>query len=323
MATEADDLPENVLIEYYRRFFGEPDEYVDVYAGFGLFFVGIAFGAIALVAFLVSTTAEPNGALYYSARKAGFSVGMVGVPLVMVGVIVLLPVERKAIAGGALGTAITLVATGLFYWAYPYHFNIPTNTRPDYSGPIVLIYALGLAVLFAATAAALIAYLIASQKPTPAEIQAPEDEEDDEESYSDEEIREDIETAMEGVDLTWGGVEKHEGTALQLNVDMGDADLSGMQVEAERTTSDRGVDDQVSGLTSMKAGDAKTATSESTVDDQTAALNDLRERKRAEEAGETPSQPVGRLSDVTDRVSRLGPVETITERARSLIGKIR
>ncbi|AWB26548.1 DUF7139 domain-containing protein [Halococcoides cellulosivorans] len=321
MATDAEDLPENALIEYYRRFFGEPDEYVDVYAGFGLFFAGIAFGAIALVAFLVSTTAQPYEGLYYPARRAGFSVGLVGVPMILLGVIVLLPVERKAIVGGAVGTVFTLIATAWFYTAYPYNFNVAGTGQADYSGQIVLIYAVGLAVLLAATATALIAYLIARQKPGPADIQAPdEDDEQDEESYSDEQIRDDIDTAMEGVELTWGGVEKHEGTALKLNTDFGDADLSGMQVEATKTTSDRGVDDQVAGLSSMKAGEAKTATSESTVDDQTAALNDLRDRKRAGEAGE-PSQTVGRLSDVTDRAERIGPIGAIADRVRSLFGR--
>ena len=42
---------ENRLLEYYRRYVGDPDRTIDVYAGFGLFFAGIGLGLIGVAVF--------------------------------------------------------------------------------------------------------------------------------------------------------------------------------------------------------------------------------------------------------------------------------
>jgi hypothetical protein len=294
----AEPLPDNVLFEWYRRYLGEPDTRVDVYLGFGLFFGGIGLGMLALLVFLYTRTLAYQSGAYFAWTEPAYALGMVGLPVFLLGIIVLLPVERRAVLAGAAGVAITVAAVAAFAWAYPRHWNY---RPPDYSGQIVLLYGIGLAGVFASTGAALFAYLIAQTKPRPADFEPAEQEET--ESYTDEEIRADIDQAMSEVDITWGGVEKHEGTPLQLNVDTEGMDVSGMAVEADRVTSTRSVDNQVADLKALKGGEKKTAKSTSTVDDQTARLTELRERKRNEEPA--PGQQTGSLSDVWDRIKSI------------------
>jgi hypothetical protein len=143
----------------------------------------------------------------------------------------------------------------------------------------MFVYGVGLTALLASTGGALVAYHVERARPGPADIQGVEDEDGDE--FSDEDIQRDIEEAMEGVDITWGGVERHEGTSLKLNPDMDDIDTSGMNVEAKRVHSS-GVDDQVLSLQGLKGGEAKSNRSTTTVDDQTSRLQELRQRQQEE-----------------------------------------
>ena len=290
---------ENQLFEWYRTYIGEPDARTDVYLGFGLFFGGIALGVIALVLFLWGSAAEPRTAAYFARIGPAYTLGMLSLPAAMIGIVVLLPVEKKAQYAAAVGGAINLAAVLGFNVVYPADWN---GYGADYTMEVVAAYATGLTVVVGATGAALVAHQLAQVTPAPGDIEATADE-DDEETISDEQIESDIESAMEGVDMSWGGVEKHEGRKISINTDS-DIDVDGMNVEAE-TSRSSGVDSQVQGLRQMKGGEKKTATSESTVDDQTAKLNELRQQKR--EDSESASADEGGLAGLLSRLrNRLG-----------------
>jgi hypothetical protein len=274
-----DSVPDNVLFELYEEYIGEPDARADVYLGFGMFFAGIALATVGLLLFLWGGQFEYQTDAYWAWREPAYALGMMSLPSTLLGVIVLLPVDNRAIYSGAAGTAVTFLAVVAFALFYPNQWNV---VGTDYSGPVVLVYGVGLAAVLSSTGAALVAHQISRYKPGPADIDPVEDEEP-EESYSDEEIEQDIEDAMEDVDITWGGVEKHEGTSLSLNIDEESIDTSGMDVEAEKVVSSTSTDDQVQGLRAMKGGQQKKESSTSTVDDQTSKLTELRERKREEE----------------------------------------
>jgi len=280
--TDDDPLPDNALFDLYERYIGEPDSRVDVYLGFGLFFGGIALAGVGLVLFLAAFGFERGSDTYWLFREGSFGMGMMSVPTLLLGILVLLPVASRAVYAGAIGTAITFGAVIGFAILYPYNFNVE---GAQYTVHVVLGYGVGMAFVLAATGSALVAHQIERNKPGPADIEPIEESEPEpEETFSDEEIREDIEQAMEDVDITWGGVEKHEGTSLQL--EMGeDMDTSGMDVDLDATTITRSssTDTQVQGLKALKGGEKQTDTSESTVDDQTAALTELRQRRREEE----------------------------------------
>ncbi|MFW6018813.1 MAG: DUF7139 domain-containing protein [Halapricum sp.] len=281
-----EDLPDNVLFELYRHYIGEPDDQIDVYLGFGLFFGGIALAAIGLVFFVVGTTFEYGTDTFWLLREIAFAMGMLAVPTLLLGVLVLLPVDVRATYTGVVGTAITVVAVVGFSVLYPYEFNVE---GAEYTIHVVLAYAIGMALVLVSTGAALVAHQIERAKPSPADIE-PMEEPEPKESYTDEEIRRDIEDAMSDVDITWGGVERHEGQSLTLDMGDADYDLSGMDVEAERITSSTSTDAQVQGLKALKGGEKKTATSKSTVDDQTTKLNELRQRRKEEQRAKATAE---------------------------------
>lgn len=276
------DLPDNKLFELYEQYIGEPDAETDVYLGFGLFFVGIAFAVIALGLFVWAGAFERGASAYWARRGPAFALGMLSVPTLMLSLVVLLPVEKRALLSGVGGWTICLLAVGVFWRVYPDNWNVAESA--DYSVQVTAVFALGMTVITASTGAALIAHQLARARPGPTDID-PMEEEDEEETYTTEQIEEDIENAMEGVDLSWGGVEKHESKRLEFSSGP-EFDASGVDVEATTTRQEGSVDDQVSGLRQLKGGEKKTATSESTVDDQTNKLKELREQRRKEEAAD-------------------------------------
>lgn len=275
-----DSVPDNILFDLYRQYIGEPDAEIDVYLGFGLFFGGIALAFVGLLAFIYSGTLTYDSFAFWDWRSPAYILGLIALPTAMLGILVLLPIDARAIYTGVAGVAITFLAVIGFAIAHPFNFNVQSGA--DYSIPIVLLYGVGIAAVLASTGAALVAHQIQRHKPGPADIQ-PMEEEEPEESYTDEEIREDIDQAMSDVDITWGGVEKNEGTSLSLNIDEESIDTSGMNVEAKKVTSSS-TDAQVQGLKALKGGNKKTQKSRSTVDDQTSKLTELKKRREKEQA---------------------------------------
>ena len=297
----AADPPENGrLFALYRRYIGEPEDRTDVYLGFGLFLGGIGLALVGLVLFLWSTTLELRSDAYFAWVTPAYALVMVALPVTMLGIVVLLPSERRMLYTSIAGTAVTIGATVGFLAVYPEHWNFMQDT--DYTVEVTATYAVGLAGLTAATGAALIAHYLDMARH--ADVATLEDDEDDaeSESYSDEEIQRDIDEAMEGVELSWGGVEKTEHTRLEFSEnEFEDVDVD---VPAAKTTRSSGVDAQVAGLKGLKGGDSKTTTSSDTVDDQTAKLKELREQQRVEELATADPDP-GFLSSVVDRVRSL------------------
>lgn len=301
-----DSLPDNVLFDLYREYIGEPDTETDVYLGFGLFIGGIVLLGVALALFLWAGMFEPRSDPYFLRTGPAYGAGMLAVPLTLLGIVVLLPVENRAIVASVGGAVITLLAVGGFAYSYPADWN---GYGADYTIPVVAVYAAGLTAVVASTGAALIAHQIEKHKPTvaPHEIEGVEPAEPqpgDEEYWSEEEIRRDIDEAMAETDISWGGVKKTEHTPLTLNTESLDtSDVSGVEINPDVNRQAGGVDAQVEGLRQMKGGETKTARAKnSTVDDQTAALTELK-RKKAQ--GEVPADPLEEDPGLVDRLRGL------------------
>jgi len=290
-----DGTDDGRLFEWYRTYIGEPDREVDVYLGFALFFAGIGFG---IAAFVIGAIGQLTGAGGPSAdfiyREAAIATGMLALPATLSSVVVLLPVSKRALYGAATGSAISLVGLAGFVWAYPYSWAV--GPGPTYSVQVLFVYGVGLAALLAATGGALVAYHIDRAKPRPGDFTAEDD--DAGEEITDEQIEQDIESAMEDVDLTWGGVERSEGSELKIRTSETEAemDATGLDVEAERVHRSS-VDEQVQGLAMVKGGQKQTDRSTSTVDDQTNKLAELREQKRKEAEKEEEETVLGSLLD--------------------------
>lgn len=278
--TEA-SITDNVLLRFYERYIGEPERETDVYLGFGLFFAGVAAAALGLVLVLIGATLHDFGTdPFYDITRPGGVLLLLSLPVTLTAIVVLLPVRQRVTIAAGIGVAITVIASILFWIEYP---GVIFGSNQNMS--VVLGYALGITVVTGATAAALIAHhLQRAQAPHPSEITEMEVEED--ESYTDEEIRADIEEAMTGVDLSWGGVMKEEHRRLEFESDYAD-DVSGnMNIGAPKTVAEGGVDDQVQQLKALKGGTHKRSTSPTTVDEQTDALRALKRQKEQDEVPE-------------------------------------
>ncbi|MFB6118406.1 permease [Halosegnis sp.] len=282
----------------YRRYLGEPERDLDVYLGFALFIGGFALGILGLLLFGVERVVAGDGPLW-ALRELAFVVGALGLPTLLLGVTVLLPVDRRASYAAGVGVAVTLAAAAFFVTVYPSQWNVTTGQ--DFSLQGVLVYAVGLVTVIAATGAALVSYHVERSRPAvdasaaagpagtsgdDATPTAAEDAAVDEEAIA-EQARQDYEEAMEGADISWGGVEKTD-VSRRLSVDTGevdDIDTSGFdETEATRTTSSgTNVDAAVEGLNAMRGAEPKAERSEGTTDDQAAALAELREQQAHEE----------------------------------------
>jgi hypothetical protein len=297
------------LIDLYRRYVGDPDRRSDVYAGFGLFFAGIALFAVGIVTFLWSATLSPDDRYTYAVREVAAVASAVGLPALLSGVVVLLPVDRRTVSAAGGGSAVCLAGVGVFVRAYPDNWNWVSPV--DYTAEGVAVYSLGLVVVIAATGAALVAHQVerasgfgsgsgsgpgAAGGPT-AGSDSPADAGP---AVTDEQVESDIREALDSTEITWGGVEKRE--TRRLDLDMGPleddeaAEMSGTGGTTARSSGE-GVDEAVSGLRNLKGSQPETATSDADVDDQTAALRELRERQRAEALAEDDRELTERLRD--------------------------
>lgn len=288
-----DRSAENWLFRLYRHYIGEPETETDVYVGFGLFFGGIAAGTFALALFGIGAGLYGlRTPAYFALAQPGYVLGLLAVPIALLGVVVLLPTKRRVLGVAIGGLAITGVAAAVFLSVYPaqwFEFG-PRNTLV-----VVGTYAVGMAAVIAATGAALVAQqLDRARPPSPSEITP--DEEDPEPTVTEETVRADIEAAMADVELTWGGVEKPDGQRLRLATDYADEVAGQVDAPADRTVSEGGVERQVAELNQLKGGTRAVATSASTVDDQTTALNALKAQKQRDEVPtDAPTQDEGAL----------------------------
>ncbi|OYR55286.1 permease [Halorubrum sp. Ea1] len=310
---------ENRLLEYYRRYVGDPDRAIDVYAGFGLFFAGIGLGLVGVAIFFYSATLPSEALSTYAVREVAAVAAAVGLPALLLGVVVLLPVDRRMVYLAGVGTAITLVAVGLFTWAYPYYWNVPDT---DYSAQVVAVYTLGLVAVIAATGGALVAHRVeratgvaggaAGGGAAGAGSAAGAVGDDgtaggaggDGDAVTDAEVRADIERELEDAELTWGGVERTETRRLELDtsaVDDVDVDREKLAGSATETRTKSGtVNDAVSELKGLQGGEKKTASGSGT-DDQAAKLRELREQQRQEsEASDEEGSVVDRIRGLFD-----------------------
>ncbi|WP_331233024.1 DUF7139 domain-containing protein [Natronorarus salvus] len=290
------DRLESRLFELYGRYVGEPDARTDVYAGFALFFGALAVGVLGLSVFLASAGVERGTGLFWNLRGIAVVLALVGLPSLMLSVVVLLPVDRRALYAAGGGLTVCLIALAVFVAAYPSNWNV--SGQADYSAHGIALYSVGLAVVVAATGAALVAHHLDRVRPGDEGSGEPGEE------VSDEQVARDIESAMSGVDLSWGGVSRRKTKRLRLT-ESEEVDRSGFDgVEATATrSSGSGVDDAVASLRGLQGGRTKSASGGGT-EKQASALTELRERKRMEALATAEPSP---LSRIADRIKALLP----------------
>lgn len=275
----------NHLLRYYRRYIGDPDRTIDVYAGFGLFFGGLGLGAAGVLIFLYSATLPSDSATAYAVREVAGVAASSGLPALLLGIIVLLPVDRRMLYVAAVGSVCSYIGIGIFVWAYPHDWNV--SVPPDYSAQGIAVYSIGVALVVSATGAALVAHRIERMTDGSARDDNAPNRTEKKQTESDEEIQPDIDSSLDDAEISWGGIEKNETRTLDLNTSAVDEidreSLTDSGIETR--TDDNSVTDAVSQLKGLQGGEVTTISGEDT-DDQTAALRELREQQRKEEQAE-------------------------------------
>ncbi len=178
----------------------------------------------------------------------------------LLSVVVLLPVGFKTRVVSAAGTLFCLAATIILVNVFPYGW---TNSG-GVNGSVwtISVYATGLVMLAASTGAALVAHYL-EKAATPSDSTEPvESAESESESVSKADVDDDIEQALDGAELSWGGVEQQPKTK-RLNLDMPetDSDLDRTAIENSEATTTRAdsndVDDAVDGSDSYRVANQR------------------------------------------------------------------
>jgi len=262
----------------YHDYIGEPDKERDIYVGFGLFFAGVALAIVGFCLFLYSNVLESGSPLYWQIREVALVVGFVGLPSVLLSVVVLLPVGFKTRVVSGAGTLFCLAATIILVDVFPYAWT----TSEGINGSVwtISVYATGLVTLVASTGAALVAHYLERATTSSESAEAVESSESEPESVSKADVDSDIEQALDGAELSWGGVEQQPKTK-RLNLDMPetDSDLDRTAIKNSEATTTRAdsndVDDAVDGLRQLQGGQSKTDRSTGT-EEQVNALTEFR-----------------------------------------------
>lgn len=189
-----------------------------LYTGFYLFLGGVALGLAAIVLLFI---ADQQGN-QYDWRKAAFVVAELAGAILFFGVFWTLPTKRPMRIASSIGLLLCLVATVLFWFHYPVHFNVAGSGQDDYTALDVGLYALGLAILLAGTFTSLIGYYVdrvsgaaAARGSGELDVSASEYQYDIPDSV----IEKDIELAMRRYKYAWGeGAGSTSRTGIEINV---------------------------------------------------------------------------------------------------------
>jgi len=133
------------LSEVYERGRGGAD-LRRLYAGVGLFLVGVALAVTGLVFGTSTAVVDLFGLGVYEAREVAITAAGIGFPLAFLGVVTVLPQSgRRVRVASVVGASVSLFGVLLFREFYPMQwYGMPT----DYTLPVSAIYFLGVLTTF-------------------------------------------------------------------------------------------------------------------------------------------------------------------------------
>ena len=142
------EIQDGKLAEFYHRYVGEPESKRDIY-GYWIFLIGTIIGMFGAG---VAIIGEIFGGGPSATREIGGFVAAVGLPITLMGILVLLPVRRRALGLSTVGLAVTLIAAFLFQNAYPGSWNVGDagsgTLLSTTSEPLIMaMYAVGIGLI--------------------------------------------------------------------------------------------------------------------------------------------------------------------------------
>ena len=136
----------NALVSFYNDRITEPSTNNEVY-GYWLFVVGLLASVVGIALFLYSSTfSRPpasEGGSYWLLREVGVVFAGVGIPLILGGVAIRLPLRRLATRIVGLGVIVCLAAIVWFITVYPAS-GWPTDT--GHTG-VIALYTVGIVII--------------------------------------------------------------------------------------------------------------------------------------------------------------------------------
>jgi len=115
-----------------------------LYLGVGAFVAGTLLLVAGIL--VAAEVVLPSGYTSGAARRLGGILGGVGVPLLLLGVMTVLPADRSTRAAAVVGAGVMCLGVALFAYAYPYHWvGGPRPELTDLTLPTAGLYFVGAA----------------------------------------------------------------------------------------------------------------------------------------------------------------------------------
>ncbi|WP_435360910.1 DUF1508 domain-containing protein [Haloarchaeobius sp. DFWS5] len=137
----------NTLFGLYERYVGEPESTREVY-GYWIFIAGYLVGIGGVLFYLLVPGMMAGD--QFVLQEVAWSIAAVGLSLGLFGIVLLLPVRRRAIQASVVGLAIALVGVVLFTTVYPRNWG--PDGVVDQSPMVIATYVTGNAILAGVTA---------------------------------------------------------------------------------------------------------------------------------------------------------------------------
>jgi uncharacterized protein YegP (UPF0339 family) len=135
------------LEEAYASRFGKPKSKQEAH-GYWLFASGLVLGLAGLFVLAYSTMVEPGSSSAFGRRQIAAVLGGAGLPLLMLGIVYRLPIEKAVDRVALVGTAVCLAAVAAFVVYYPGSWNLPAGSTGSDMAPVVTgVYGVGLLVV--------------------------------------------------------------------------------------------------------------------------------------------------------------------------------
>ena len=124
------------------KYVDEPESRKHVYS-YWLFLVGCAVSFLGVLIYQLGAT-DPSSPQVYLVQEISTTLAGGGLPVGLLGIALMLLVKRRTMVAAVGDAGVALVGVGLFTYVYPYNWVV---TTPDYSGPVIGVYTVGVAVV--------------------------------------------------------------------------------------------------------------------------------------------------------------------------------